>query len=85
MSGTILWNAEPVPFRPGETVAQALTRAGVRRFGSSRPGSPHAVFCGIGQCQNCLVVVAGRGAREACILPCSDGLELSALHGGDND
>jgi len=82
MTGAIHWKGTFVPFTPGETVAQALARSGVRAFGASATGQTHSVFCGIGQCQNCLIQVAGRGAREACLLPCEDGLILQPLDGG---
>lgn len=74
--GTILWNGRPVPFRPGDSAAQALHRAGVSQFGQHATGQPRSVFCGIGQCQNCVVLIDGEGPKEACLLPCRDGLDL---------
>lgn len=76
MSGTIFWNGAALPFRPGETVASALARAGVVRFGTAPQGQARALFCGIGQCQNCLVH-DGTRLTEACLLPCHDGLAVS--------
>ncbi len=74
--GTILWQGRPIPFRAGETVASALLRAGVAQFGPAPTGQARAVFCGIGQCQGCLVQAGGRLA-EACLTPCRDGLEVT--------
>ncbi|MBW6507865.1 MAG: (2Fe-2S)-binding protein [Rhodobacteraceae bacterium] len=76
MSGTFTWNGAAVPFRPGETVASALTRAGVLRFGTAPLGQARALFCGIGQCQNCLVH-DGTRLTEACLLPCREGMTLT--------
>ena len=76
MNGTLLWNGTALPFRAGETVASALTRAGVLRFGTTPQGQARALFCGIGQCQNCLVH-DGTGLTEACLLPCRDGMALT--------
>jgi hypothetical protein len=84
MSGTIVWNGRAVSFRSGETVASALARAGVARFGTAPTGQARAVFCGIGQCQSCLVH-DGTGLTEACLLPCRDGLSLSDTGGHDHD
>jgi len=84
MTRRILWNGTPLPFAPGETIAQALARAGVLTLGSSRAGQPHAVFCGIGQCQNCLVLLDGVTPREACLTLCRDGQEVRAITGGDH-
>lgn len=66
MTGTILWQGTPVPFLSGESVASALNRAGIRQFG---------LFCGIGQCQGCLVTIKGR-TFEACLTRCQDGVEI---------
>lgn len=73
---TILWQGTPVPFREGETVATALLRAGVASFGPAPAGQLRAVFCGIGQCQGCLVQIGGR-LTEACLTPCRGGLEVA--------
>jgi len=73
MTGHILWQGRTVPFRPGEPLASALLRAGVTVLGAGPAGQPRAVFCGIGQCQGCLVRVEGR-LREACLTPCREGL-----------
>ena len=82
MSGTIFWAGRPVPFRPGETVASALLRAGIAVFGRAATGQPRAVFCGIGLCQGCLIRAEGR-LTEACLLPARDGLRLLP-EGGDD-
>ncbi|MCE5974970.1 (2Fe-2S)-binding protein [Sinirhodobacter sp. WL0062] len=73
--GTIFWGSRAVPFLTGESVASALGRAGVRSFGLGPTGTARAVFCGIGQCQNCLVSIEGRSA-EACLTICRDGLHV---------
>lgn len=78
MSGHILWNGAPVPFIAGETLSQALNRAGILKFGAGLSGQSQSVFCGMGQCQNCLVLIEGEGAREACLTLCRDGLSVTA-------
>ncbi|MDP1667791.1 2Fe-2S iron-sulfur cluster-binding protein [Phaeovulum sp.] len=80
MSGQIFWNGTALPYRPGETVATALTRAGVLRFGVAPGRQARGIFCGIGQCQGCLVQVGAR-LTEACLLPCRDGLMVSDAGG----
>lgn len=83
--GVIHWCGKPVPFRAGESAASALARAGITDLGRAASGLARGVFCGIGQCQNCLVLYQGRPV-EACLLPCSDGLRLEPENtGGDND
>lgn len=78
MSGAILWNTRAIPFRAGETVALALRRAGVTDFGAAPTGQRLQVFCGIGQCQGCLVEEISGSVTEACLLPCRDGLRVQS-------
>lgn len=79
---TFLWRDARIAFRPGETIASALARAGLRDLGGSATGGRHAVFCGIGQCQNCLVLIDGRAA-ESCLTPCATGLVVQPLESRD--
>lgn len=76
MSGMIHWQGRALPFRPGETVASALRRAGVVGLGRAATGQTRALFCGIGQCQGCLIRADGR-LTEACLLPCRDGMAVT--------
>jgi aerobic-type carbon monoxide dehydrogenase small subunit (CoxS/CutS family) len=73
MTGTIFWQGTPVPFLSGESVASALNRAGIRGFG---------LFCGIGQCQGCLVAIEGRTV-EACLTRCRDGAGIDPAEVAD--
>ncbi|WP_430514587.1 2Fe-2S iron-sulfur cluster-binding protein [Pannonibacter phragmitetus] len=76
MSGlSFFWCGETVTFRPGETVAAALTAAGVLHFGTDANGQPARYFCGIGACQACAVLVDGT-IREACLTPARSGSEV---------
>lgn len=88
MTGHILWNDQKLAFHEGESLASALSRAGVVDLGRAATGQTRAVFCGIGQCQNCLVRVGGR-LTEACLLICQDGLvavsDMKSEVGGRHD
>jgi aerobic-type carbon monoxide dehydrogenase small subunit (CoxS/CutS family) len=63
------WNEQAIPYRDGETLALALRRAQVEDFGSAAGGQQGRYFCGIGQCQGCLVSVDGGAAVESCLTP----------------
>lgn len=84
MIGHVFWNGRPVPFKAGESLASALTRAGITDLGHAATGQTRAVFCGIGQCQGCMVRIGGRLA-EACLLRCEDGLVAGSDDGGRGD
>lgn len=81
MTQHIFWQTRAIAFQNGESVAFALQRAGVHRLGRAPSGQPLNLFCGIGQCQGCLIEADGR-VTEACLLPCRDGLKLRPLEGG---
>lgn len=82
MSGHVTWDGRQVPFEAGETLAQALTRHGLMHFGTGPDQRGRRVFCGIGQCQNCLVCIAGADVKEACLTPCEDGLIAGSIGDG---
>jgi D-hydroxyproline dehydrogenase subunit gamma len=58
----------------GETVAAALLAGGVRRLGANpEDGSPRGLFCAMGVCQECIVLVDGV-LVEACRTIVREGL-----------
>ena len=71
---TFTFAGHPVAAHPGESVAAALTAAGIVRLGEG-VAAPRAAFCFMGTCQGCLVRVGGRLA-QACLLPVRDGLAV---------
>jgi D-hydroxyproline dehydrogenase subunit gamma len=84
MTGVFRWQGRSIPFHPGETVAFALARAGVVHLGMAATGQVRAVFCGIGQCQGCLVRADGR-VTEACLLPAREDMVVAPAQGGGDD
>lgn len=76
MSDRFDWRGTPIAFRPGETLAAALRRAGVQDFGPAMGGLRLRYFCGIGACQACLVSVNGASPVEACLTPARAGMSL---------
>jgi len=52
----------------GATVAAALISQGIRSWRTTRiEGSPRGVFCGMGVCFDCLVIINGEPNVRACI------------------
>lgn len=82
---TILWRGQPLAFTPGDTVAMALTRAGIGQYGTRLTGLDASLFCGIGQCQNCLVAIKGHGVVEACLTLCETNLTVSPVRETPHD
>lgn len=75
---SFFWRGQSVGFRPGESIASALMRAGQRNLGVDDQGSQLRYFCGVGACQSCLVVLDGT-VIESCLTPASDGLTITML------
>jgi len=67
MTIEIEFEGERLAARVGESLAAALTAAGVRGFRTTRDGAERGVFCGMGVCQDCLVEVDGRPNQRACM------------------
>lgn len=75
---TFLFDGQPIHAYAGETVGAALTAAGITSFRTTRRGGrPRGLFCGIGVCFDCLVVVDGRPNERACLTSVRAGAVIS--------
>ena len=68
--------------REGETIAAALLAAGIRvnRLTKKRH-EPRGLFCGIGQCTDCVMVVNGVPNVRTCVTPVADGMVIQTQTG----
>ena len=79
---TFSFDGRPLAFTEGQTVGAALTAHGVRSWRTTRvAGRPRGLFCGIGICFDCLVVVDGRPNQRACLVPARAGMEVTTQEG----
>lgn len=63
----IVVDDRPVKAYAGETLATVLLAAGLRSFSAGEPGrQPNRLYCGMGECQQCLVTVDGQPSLQAC-------------------
>src|SRR4051812_9102997 len=61
----------------GDTVAAAAYRAGVRTFSRSlKVHRRRGLYCGTGDCANCLVTVDGLPGERACVTAARDGMRV---------
>lgn len=59
---------------PGASIGSALWAAGIATLRRSRVlGRPRGMYCGIGQCFDCLVHVNGGLVVRACVTTVADG------------
>ncbi|MBC9715854.1 (2Fe-2S)-binding protein [Streptomyces sp. TRM66268-LWL] len=68
----------------GQTVAGVLLGRGLTSWRTTRgSGRPRGVFCGIGVCFDCLVVVNGVADVRACQRLVRDGDDIRVQHGAE--
>jgi thioredoxin reductase len=73
---TFHFNGEPLPMLRGESLAAALTAAGIRDLRTTRTGQSRGVFCGMGVCQDCLVQIDGQPNQRACMVSVEAGMQV---------
>jgi glycine/D-amino acid oxidase-like deaminating enzyme len=61
------FNDQVIDALEGETVAAALSAAGITTFRHTPSGAPRGLFCGMGACFDCVVTVDGRIGQRACL------------------
>ncbi len=77
----ILLEGRRVEAYEGETVATALLAEGYIATRTTVGGEPRGVFCGMGVCFDCLVVVDGIPNTRACVTWVRDGMQVSRQDG----
>ena len=83
---TLHLDGAEVPAEAGQSIAAALLAAGIRSWRSTRvTGEPRGLFCGIGVCHDCLIVVNGVPSQRACLVEASDGDRLERQEAGHAD
>jgi D-hydroxyproline dehydrogenase subunit gamma len=65
----------------GETVAAMLLAEGHVATRRTRSGSPRGVYCGMGVCFDCLVVVDGVPNTRACVTWVREGMDVARQDG----
>jgi predicted molibdopterin-dependent oxidoreductase YjgC len=75
-------DGEPLTAYEGESIAAALLASG-RRFTRFTPrrGEARGYFCGVGVCQDCLIVVDGLPNVRACLTPVRSGQRIETQRG----
>ena len=66
----------------GEPIASALMASGIFTFRhTEKEGGPRGVFCGIGQCCECMVIADGKPNVRSCITPLKEGMQIRTQEG----
>lgn len=66
----------------GESIAAALKTAGVmiHRY-TSREHKPRGIFCAIGRCTDCVMIVDGQPNVRTCITELKEGMKIQTQYG----
>ncbi len=75
----LIVDGRPLQAPAGQSLGAALLEAGRRELRESPGGAPRGLYCGIGVCQECRVVVDGVVVRS-CVTPVSAGMRVSTGH-----
>ena len=77
----IVLDGRPVVAYEGETLAAVLLAEGEIATRTTVGGEPRGIYCGMGVCFDCLVVVDGVPNTRACMTWVRDGMRVSRQDG----
>ena len=74
---TFHFDGQEIAALEGETIAAALSAAGIVAFRRTASGAPRGLHCGMGACFDCLVTVDGRIGQRACMTKVAAGMRVA--------
>ena len=79
---SFFFNGQETECHAGETIAAALHAAGIRELAKSQIlHRPRGLFCAIGHCSSCLMVVDGEPNIRVCITKVRPGMRVEFQNG----
>ena len=74
------YNGQELTGYEGEPVAAALKAAGVmvHRY-TKKEHKPRGIFCAIGRCTDCVMIVDGKPNIRTCITPLREGMKVQTV------
>lgn len=79
---TFTYDGAPIQGYEGEPIATALHAAGAMVHRHTRKGDkPRGVFCAIGRCTDCVMIVDGKPNVRTCITPLTEGMRVDTQYG----
>lgn len=79
---TITVDGTPLQAVKGEMIAAALMANGIMVHRHTiKKHEPRGIYCGIGQCTDCVMVVNGHPNVRTCITPVEDGMVIETQEG----
>ncbi|MDU2162306.1 (2Fe-2S)-binding protein [Intestinibacter bartlettii] len=79
---TIFYNEKPIKAFEGEPIASSLMAAGIKSFiTTAKRNEPRGIFCAIGRCTDCMMVVDGIPNTRTCVTMVKDGMKVETQKG----
>ncbi len=79
---TIFFDGKPYQAFEGDMVAAALIANDVSTLRYTKKyHKPRSIFCGIGRCTDCVMIVDGTPNVRTCITPVHDGMQIRTQEG----
>ena len=79
---TFYYNGRPMEAIEGEPIAAALMNAGIRVFRTTaKRHEPRGIFCAIGRCTDCVMIVDGKPNIRTCVTPLQEGMKVQTQYG----
>lgn len=83
---TFAFDDRDITFTPGQTVGAALIGAGIYSWRTTRKlAKPRGLFCGIGVCHDCLIIIEGVPNQRACLVPARPAMSVASQTGTGHD
>ena len=77
----IIFEGRTLKAKKDEPVMAALVAAGVTVFRHTVKGAPRRMFCGIGRCTDCIMIVDGIPGVRTCITRVRSGMTVERQKG----
>ena len=79
------YNGKELEGCEGEPISMALKANGINihRY-TEKKEEPRGMFCAIGRCTDCVMIVDGRPNVRTCITPLTEGVKVETQYGVDN-
>ena len=79
---TITFDGKEITAYKGEMIAAALMANGVYKFRyTEKHNKPRGIYCGIGRCTDCVMIVDGIPNVRTCVTEVRDGMKVETQYG----
>ncbi len=79
---TIFFDGRPITALKDEPISAALVNAGIVSFRKTdRNGEPRGIFCAIGRCTDCMMIVDGVPNTRTCVTAVREGMHVRTQNG----